>query len=113
LKDLASKGRDVKQLADLTATENLRQLLEESAGRRTAAGQAQPKAVPQQGSLILYGDAEDIVAVKELLKRLRGKVSAALKVRQTLEQAEQYQDASDEQFLLCYLSALRRTIGEE
>lgn len=108
LRDLAQRGKDVKALADLTATDNLRQLLEAST-RATAQAQPTTQArIPQQGSLILYGSQEDIEAVKQLTKRIRGRMAPLIKVRQALEQADAFADLSDESFLLLFCSTLAR-----
>lgn len=110
LKELAGRGKDVKELAELTATDNLRYLLQE-AGRAKGPPPVTPKGPfkpPEQGSLVLYGPAEDVQAVRQLVKRMRGRVAPLVKVRQSLEQAEQFQDMADETFLLCLCSAISR-----
>lgn len=117
LKELASRGADVAKLATLTAQENLKQLLAETARATTAkAAEGVRKALGKaaaQSSLVLYGPAEDVESVRQLLKRMRGRLSPLVKLRSTLEQAEAFQELSDEQFLLAFCSALGRLAATE
>lgn len=112
LKELSDRGRDVKALEDLTATEGLARLLSESAAasssRTASTSKSSQGKQAAQGSLVLYGPAEDIAAVKELLKRIKGRLSPVAKVRSVLEQAEQHMDFTDENFAVLLLSAFQR-----
>lgn len=112
LKELAGRGHNLKELADLTATENLRQLVEaQRVAQAAVKPHAQPQVMPAQGSLVLYGPAEDVEAVRQLVKRIRGRMPAATKARIAVEQAEAMLDLSDEDFLLVFLSVLERIQG--
>lgn len=111
LKALADRGRDVKALATLTATDNLQQLLQEASKVRPTT-QTTMATIAPQGSLVLYGPAEDIQAVKELAKRVRGRMSPVIRLRQSLEQAEHFDALSDEGFLLALISTLSRMQGD-
>lgn len=114
LKDLAGKGQNVKALAKLTAVPNLPRLLEESSRQATKAAAALPKMAPAaQASLVLYGPKEDVDAVRQLVKRVRGRFSDIFKLRFSMEQAEHNLDLTDEQFLLGFASALARMQHDE
>lgn len=110
LRALAGGGADVKALEALSGVENLRLLIDDQ--RRAAPAPAPtPARMPEQASLVLYGPAEDVQAVRELLKRLRSRLPSASKARSLVEQAEHYQDLADEAFLLAFLSACARASG--
>lgn len=110
LRALAGGGADVKALEALSGVENLRLLIDDQ--RRAApAPPPTPARMPEQASLVLYGPAEDVQAVRELLKRLRSRLPSASKARSLVEQAEHYQDLGDESFLLAFLSACARASG--
>lgn len=107
LRDLAQQGADAGKLGTLTATENLDRLLAELEPPRAPVPNTPLKVAPQS-SLVLYGPAEDVDAIKELLKRIRGRFASVFKLRSTLEQADAFADLSDEAFCVCFTAALRR-----
>jgi len=113
LTELARRTADLAALGALTATDNIRQIVE-ATQQRTRAGvkQAQQGKPDVHGSMTLYGPAEDIDAVRQLLKRIKGRLSDPWKARATLEQADQYLDLTDEQFLICFGSALERVLAQ-
>ena len=116
LKELAGKeGADVAKLAALTATEGLSRLLAETerAGKNAVEGATRQSLgkVAAQASMVLYGPSEDVEAVRELLKRVKGRLGPLLKLRSTLEQAEAFEDLSSEEFLLCFAAALGRLMA--
>jgi hypothetical protein len=111
LKELAAHTTDLAGLETLTASENLRRLVEESKATTARAATASKQTLgrmAEQGSLVLYGPAEDVTAIKELLKRVRGRLSPVLKMRRVLEQAEAHEDLTAEEFLLALTSAIHR-----
>jgi hypothetical protein len=108
LKALAQRGKDLKALADLTSTENLKQLVDASQKAGSSLAKASAGKMAPQSSLTLYGPTEDVDAVRQIIKRLKGRMPPLVKLRQTMEQADQFLDVTDEQFLLAFGSALRR-----
>lgn len=106
---LAEAGRDVKVLATLSGKDNLERLLAESsmAGPRAAAA-GPADAPPAMGSMVLYGPAADLAAVRETLKGVRGRLSAATKAAKVLAEVAQFVDWDDERVLAVLLASARR-----
>lgn len=109
LTELAGRTQDLADLATVTSTENLRQIVEATAQRTRGTVRKAAESKPAvMASLTIYGPAEDVDAVRQLLKRIKGKLADPWKARATLEQADQYLDLTDEAFLCVFGSALER-----
>lgn len=103
---LVEKGRDAKALATLTAKDNLDRLLAARQAPSASAPTAALKA-PAMASLTLYGPAEDVTAIKELLKQVKGKMITA-KVRAVLDQAVEFMTWEEERVLGVLLATIAR-----
>lgn len=109
LQALAERGRDHARLAALAGKENLQRLL---ASRQAAPAPEAPKAAaPAMASLVLYGPAEDVGAIRDLLKGIKGR-SLAGKARAALGQAAEFLDWSDERVAAVLLATVARFAAE-
>lgn len=109
LRQLAERGRDLKRLAVLSTKDNLERLL--AAQQAPAAGAAPaPKTAPM-ASLVLYGPAADLAAIKELLKQTKGP-SLLGKARAALGQAAEFFDWTEERQVAILLATVAR-FGKE
>lgn len=106
LQALAEKGREVARLATLAGKANLERLL----GQRAAPAADVPMPAPKaqaMASLVLYGLAEDVTAIKGLLKQVKGKLLAG-KARLALAQAVEFLDWEEEKVLTVLLATVAR-----
>lgn len=110
LQNLAAAGGDVKALAALSGKDNLDRLLAEASasGGASRAAAAPRDAPPAMGSLVLYGPAADLDAIRAVLKEVRGRLSAAERARKVLGDLAGLLDWSDERVLAVLLAAARR-----
>lgn len=110
LRELAPRQSDLAKLGRLAGVDNIRQVVDHATQKAKESVAKATKAGPagQCTSLVLYGPKEDVDAVKALLARVRSRLGPVFKMRTTLEQADAYQDLSDEQFLLAFGSACER-----
>lgn len=115
LQGLADRGKDLRKLSILVSKENLARLLQEKAagGLKVPPGTTPGAALPAMASLVLYGPADEIKAISELLKQVKGKLTFLEKGRKTLGQAVAFLDWSDEKLLACLLAAIAHFGGTE
>lgn len=109
LRELAEKGEDVRHLADLTAEENLARRLANQSARANATVMA---AAAKMDSLILHGPAEDIAAIRDLIKTIRGQVNQSGRVVAALTQIKNHLDFTDEQWVTILLATMARFCSE-
>jgi hypothetical protein len=106
LRSLASKGEDLKQLGKLAAKANLERLLSPPA----EGGAAVVATLKQEpcGSLVLYGPAKEIEAIKGLLQSIKGRFSNLEKARKALGDAERFLQWDDDKVLALLLALVAK-----
>jgi hypothetical protein len=110
LRQLAERGASVNKMQSLSGIDNLGRILEANKKAAKAASDKMAKAkaeVPHQ-SIVLYGPADDIEAIKELVKSIKLRISASERVRIVLEQAADNLDWSDDTLTTILLATIAR-----
>lgn len=109
LRQLAERGASVNKMQSLSGIDNLSRILEANKKAAKAASQKMAKAsAAQHQSIVLYGPADDIEAIKELTKSIKLRLSASERVRIVLEQAADNLDWSDDTVTTILLATIAR-----